>query len=207
MKTLTAFTGIVFFTIAFYPLYAQLKSSPYEIGINLGAGWNNIFFSVFFQGVAKQDWWPGSEADYFWGQYNRPYNNALKSQLGKIWSEDNPNAYFPKLRGYVAQNGQGELAQVQSKYLQSIAYIRMKNIQLGYNLPLNLIQKIKMNSARVYVSGENLWTNSPLYKINGHNLDPENTGGSDRVLTDGTNGNGNNYPMLKSITFGLSVTF
>ena len=182
-------------------------SPRYTYGINLGAGWNNIFFSVFFQGVAKQDWWPGSEADYFWGQYNRPYNNALKSQLGKIWSEDNPNAYFPKLRGYVAQNGQGELAQVQSKYLQSIAYIRMKNIQLGYNLPLNLIQKIKMNSARVYVSGENLWTNSPLYKINGHNLDPENTGGSDRVLTDGTNGNGNNYPMLKSITFGLSVTF
>jgi len=182
-------------------------SPRYTYGINLGAGWNDIFFSVFFQGVAKQDWWPGSEADYFWGQYNRPYNNALKSQLGKIWSEDNPNAYFPKLRGYVAQNGQGELAQVQSKYMQSIAYIRMKNIQLGYNLPVSLIHKIKMNSARVYVSGENLWTNSPLYKINGHNLDPENTGGSDRVLTDGTNGNGNNYPMLKSVTFGLSVTF
>ncbi|MEO5593357.1 MAG: TonB-dependent receptor [Chitinophagaceae bacterium] len=182
-------------------------SPRYTYGINLGAGWNNFFFSVFFQGVAKQDWWPGAEADYFWGQYNRPYNNALTSQLGKIWSEDNPNAYFPKLRGYVAQNGQGELAQIQTKYLQSVAYIRMKNIQLGYNLPLSLIRKVKMNNARVYISGENLWTNSPLYKINGHNLDPESTGGSDRVLTDGTNGNGNNYPMLKSVTFGLSITF
>jgi hypothetical protein len=64
-----------------------------------------------------------------------------------------------------------------------------------------------MNSARVYVSGENLWTHSPLYKINGHNLDPESINGSDRVLTNGTNGNGNNYPILKSITFGLSATF
>ena len=182
-------------------------SPRYTYGVNLGASWNNFFFGVFFQGVAKQDWWPGAEADYFWGQYNRPYNNALASQLGKIWSEENPNTYFPRLRGYVAQNGQGELAQVQTKYLQSVAYIRMKNIQLGYNLPAGLITKIKMNSARVYVSGENLWTNSPLYKINGHNLDPESTGGSDRVLTDGTNGNGNNYPMLKSITVGLSVTF
>ncbi|HTL08083.1 MAG TPA: SusC/RagA family TonB-linked outer membrane protein [Chitinophagaceae bacterium] len=184
------------------------NSAPrYTYGINLGAGWNNFFFAVFFQGVGKQDWWPGAEADYFWGQYNRPYNNALTSQIGKIWSEDNPNAYFPKLRGYVAQNGQGELAQIQTRYLQSVAYLRMKNIQLGYNLPQALIRKAKMNAARVYVSGENLWTHSPLYKINGHNLDPENTGGSDRVLTDGSNGNGNNYPMLKSVTVGLSITF
>ena len=179
----------------------------YMYGINLGAGWNNFFFSVFLQGVAKQDWWPGGEADYFWGQYNRPYNNVLTSQLGKIWSEDNPNAYFPRYRGYVAQSAGAELLQVQTKYLQSVAYLRLKNIQLGYNLPLSLIQRIKMNSARIYVSGENLWTASPLYKINGHNLDPENTGGSDRVLTDGTNGNGNNYPMLKSVTVGLSITF
>jgi len=179
----------------------------YTYGVSLGAGWNNFFFSAFFQGVGKQDWWPGAEADYFWGQYNRPYNNVLTSQLGKIWSEENPNTYFPRYRGYSAQSGGAELNQVQTKYLQSVAYIRLKNIQVGYNLPNTLTRRLKMNNARVYVSGENLWTHSPLYKINGHNLDPENTGGSDAVLTNGTNGNGNNYPMLKSIIFGLSITF
>lgn len=184
------------------------NSTPrYTYGINLSAGWNNIFFGAFFQGVGKQDWWPGAEADYFWGQYNRPYNNVLKSQLGKIWSEENPNTYFPRYRGYSAQSGGAELNQVQTKYLQNVAYIRLKNVQVGYNLPYKLISKISMNSARVYVSGENLWTHSPLYKINGHNLDPESINGSDRVLTNGTNGNGNNYPILKSITFGLSATF
>ena len=82
----------------------------------------------------------------------------------------------------------------------------MKNIQVGYNLPRTLIQKVGMSSARVFVSGENLLTWSPLYKIT-RDLDIENIGRSDQVLTDGGSGNGNNYPILKSFTMGLSATF
>lgn len=177
----------------------------YTYGINLDAGWNNFFFSVFFQGVGKQDWWPGAEAGTFWGQYNRPYNDIPKSMLGNIWSPENPDAYFPRYRGYVAQNSSGELRAPQTRYLQDVKYIRMKNIQLGYNLPQQLLSRMRMSNARVYVSGENLWSWSPLYRIT-KDLDVESIGGSDRVLTNGTNGNGNNYPILKSITFGLSVT-
>lgn len=178
----------------------------YTYGIGVDADWNNFFFSAFFQGVAKRDWYPGSEASVFWGQYNRPYNKVPQSQLGKIWSEDNPNAYFPRYRGYSAQNGSGELTQAQTKYLQNAAYLRMKNVQVGYNLPLHLIQKIKLNNLRVFLSGENLLTWSPLYKIT-KDIDPESINGSDRVLTDGTSGNGNNYPILKSVTLGLTATF
>jgi hypothetical protein len=82
----------------------------------------------------------------------------------------------------------------------------MKNVQVGYNLPLRLIQKIKLNNLRVFLSGENLLTWSPLYKIT-KDIDPESINGSDRVLTDGTSGNGNNYPILKSVTLGLTATF
>lgn len=178
----------------------------YTYGIGVDADWNNFFFSAFFQGVAKRDWYPGSEASVFWGQYNRPYNKIPASQLGKIWSEDNPNAYFPRYRGYTAQNGSGELSQAQTKYMQNAAYLRMKNVQVGYNLPLHLIQKIKLNSLRVFVSGENLLTWSPLYKVT-KDIDPESINGSDRVLTDGNSGNGNNYPILKSVTLGLTATF
>ena len=178
----------------------------YTYGIMLNADWNNFFFSTFFQGVGHQDWWPGSEASIFWGQYNRPYNKLPEWQLGNIWSPDNPDAYLPRYRGYVAQNGSGELKQTQTKYLQNIAYLRMKNIQIGYNLPRTLIQKIGMNNARVFLSGENLLTWSPLYKIT-KDIDVENTGKSDQVVTSGTSGNGNNYPILKSFTLGLSATF
>ncbi|MFA6086215.1 SusC/RagA family TonB-linked outer membrane protein [Mucilaginibacter sp.] len=183
------------------------NSTPrYTYGIGVDADWNNFSFSAFFQGVAKRDWYPGSEASVFWGQYNRPYNKVPVSQLDKIWSESNPNAYFPRYRGYVAQNGSGELTQAQTKYLQNAAYLRMKNIQVAYNLPLRLIQKIKLTNLRVFVSGENLLTWSPLYKIT-KDIDPESINGSDRILTDGTSGNGNNYPILKSVTLGLTATF
>lgn len=183
------------------------NSTPrYTYGIGVDADWNNFSFSAFFQGVAKRDWYPGSEASVFWGQYNRPYNKVPVSQLDKIWSETNPDAYFPRYRGYVAQNGQGELTQAQTKYLQNAAYLRMKNVQVAYNLPLHLIQKIKLTNLRVFVSGENLLTWSPLYKIT-KDIDPESINGSDRILTDGSSGNGNNYPILKSVTLGLTATF
>ncbi|NIG56702.1 TonB-dependent receptor [Chitinophaga sp. Cy-1792] len=182
------------------------NSTPrYNFGIKLDASWNNFSIGAFFQGVGKQDWYPGGEADAFWGQYNRPYNYALKYQLGNIWTEDNPNAYFPRYRGYVAQGG-NELSIAQTKYLQNVRYIRLKNLQIGYNLPAHLISRAHLNSMRVYISGENLWTASPLYKLT-RNIDVENIGKSDVILTgNSNNGNGNNYPILKSYTIGLQVS-
>lgn len=179
----------------------------YIFGVNLGADWHHFFLGAFFQGVGKQQWYPDQNSDAFWGQYNRPYNHPLKSQLDKIWSEDNPNAYFPRYRGYVALSGERELSLPQTKYLQNVAYIRLKNIQLGYNLPTALVSRIKMKQAQLYASAENIWVWSPMFRITDHNLDPESIHGSDRVLTSGTSGDGQNYPILKSITLGLSVTF
>lgn len=179
----------------------------YTYGINLDADWNNIFFSTFFQGVGKQDWYPSTEAEFFWGQYNRPYNNIPTFHLGNMWTPDNTDAYFPRTMSRAASNATTRtLGVAQTKYLQNIAYIRMKNIQLGYSLPTSLISKIRASGLKVYVSGENLWSWSPLYKLVRH-LDPENTEGSDRILSGGTSGDGYNYPMLKSLTFGLSVVF
>lgn len=183
------------------------NSEPrYIYSFNLSGDWNNFFVSAFFQGVGKQDWWPGSEASYFWGMYNRPYNDMPKSHLGNIWSEENPNAYFPRLRGYSSEEPYAELNLKQTRYLQNIAYIRMKNIQIGYILPAAWIAKLRMQNAKIYLSGENLWSWSPLYK-HSKDLDVEAVRGSDRDLTEGTSGNGYNYPILKSVSLGLSVTF
>ena len=87
------------------------------------------------------------------------------------------------------------------------SYIRLKNIQLGYNIPGRFFPQIGLQSARVFVSGESLWTWSPIYKIM-DNVDVENaTAPSDQLFTSGNAGDGYNYPMMKNITFGISVTF
>ena len=87
------------------------------------------------------------------------------------------------------------------------SYIRLRNVQVGYNLPKNLISRISVSDARVFLSGENLWTWSPLYKIVS-NIDVENAiAPSDQMYTSGNSGDGYNYPMLKSVTIGLNVTF
>jgi TonB-linked SusC/RagA family outer membrane protein len=183
------------------------KSPRYTFGINLDADWSDFFVSAFFQGVGKQDWYPSTEAEFFWGQYNRPYNNVPKFHLGNMWTPENTDAYFPRTMSRAASNSTTrELGVAQTKYLQSVAYIRMRNVQFGYNLPVSLISKIRASGAKVYFSGENLWDWSPLYKLVRH-LDVENTGVSDQVFTSSNAGDGYNYPMLKSVTFGLSVTF
>lgn len=178
----------------------------YRFGVNLGADWNNFFVSTFFQGVGKQDWYPSRGANTFWGQYNAPYGHPPVSQLGNIWSEENPDAYFPRYTGYLAWQAGGTLREVQTRYLQNIAYVRLKNIQIGYNLPKSVTSKIKASSASIYFSGENLFTYSPMHKIT-KDIDVENTGDSDQDLGDSNQGDGFNYPMLKSYSLGLSITF
>lgn len=184
------------------------NSSPrYTYGINLDLDYRNFFFSTFFEGVGKQDWYPSTEAEFFWGQYNRPYNNIPKFHLGNMWTPENTDAYFPRTMSRAASSSTSrELGVAQTKYLQNIAYIRMRNIQLGYNLPTSLISKIHASNVKVYFSGENIWDWSPLYKLVRH-LDVENATVSDQVFTSSNAGDGYNYPMLKSFTFGLSVSF
>lgn len=182
------------------------ETPRYSFGFKLGGDYKGFFLNAFFMGVLKQNWWPGAEADNFWGQYNRPYNYLMQSQVGNMWSEDNVNAYFPRLRGYVAQNSAGELYVKQSKYLQNARYIKLKNVQIGYNVNKEMMKKLPFQSARIYFSGENLWSASPLYK-HMKSIDVENIGGSDADLTDGGSGNGNNYPMLKSYTVGVLLSF
>ncbi len=173
----------------------------YTYGLNASADWNNFFFSIFFQGVGKQDWYPSSEC-IFWGQYNRPYNNLPKWHMGNYWTESNPDAYLPRYAGY----NSSLKSTPQTRYLQNVAYIRLKNLQFGYNIPESVISKVKLQKARIYISAENLWCWSPLYKHT-RDLDVTNIYGSDPDITDGGSGDGNSYPQMKSVSLGVSLTF
>jgi TonB-linked SusC/RagA family outer membrane protein len=188
------------------------SQARYLYGFSANANWHNFDLSVFFQGIGKRDFWFGTDASYFWGQYNRPYSFEPMDVYENQWSPDNPNAYFPRLVGYEANGGgQNKALNVPTtRYLQNVAYIRLKNLSLGYNLPESIIAKAGLTRARIFLSGQNLWVWSPMFKIT-EAIDPEAVDSdpdADAYLS-GTFSDSKTdvYPILKTITFGINLTF
>ena len=177
---------------------------PYSFSADVD--WNNFYVSAFFQGIGKRDWYPSTEAAFFWGQNNRVYSFLPSFNLDR-WTEENPSqdAYFPRYRGYTALSGTRELAVKQTRYLQDASYIRLKNLTIGYSLPKTVIDKFKITSFRIYATGQNLWTYSPMYKVT-RNFDPEVIEGSDAEINSG-GGDGFSYPMQKTYTIGVNIGF
>ena len=140
----------------------------------------------------------------FWGPYARPYCTFIpKDFLTDVWSEDNPDAYFPRPRGYVALDvNPRELSKPNTRYLQNVAYCRLKNVTVGYSLPRTWLKALHMERVRVYFSGENLFTFSPLHS---NYIDPEHAGASTSWKSGHTNVT--SYPMSKTYSFGIDVTF
>ncbi|NSL87424.1 TonB-dependent receptor [Chitinophaga sp. Mgbs1] len=175
----------------------------YTYGFRAGADWNGIDFSVFFQGVGRQHWYPGNNADKFWGPFSRPYMSFIPKDFPeKLWSPENPDAYFPRLRGYIALNDNGSLKEYNDRYVQNIAYLRLKSLVLGYSLPANLLQRMKLTRCRIYFSGENLLT---FTKLKSKYLDPEQLSSDPNLVR--TDANGRVYPFSKTYAVGLDVTF
>lgn len=170
----------------------------------LSGEWNNIFVSAFFQGVGKQDWFPSNEASLFWGQYNRPYNKMPSWHLDNYWTEDNPDAFLPRYAGYYGPFYKGT-NNASTRYLMNVAYLRMKNLQIGYNIPASALKKLRIQGASIYLSGENLWTWSPLYKYT-KDINVSNIGMSDHDLSN-SRGDAYNYPMMKTWSLGLNISF
>ncbi len=186
----------------------------YLFGFTGSANWHNFDFRIFVQGVGKRGWWPGNDAGLFWGQFQRPYDPQPMDVYNNYWREDRRDAYFPRLVGYEA-NGTGRnnaLNQPSDRYFQNAAYIRLKNISVGYNLPASLTQKVGLSSVHVYFSGDDLWVYSPLFKHT-HAIDPEAivsdlSGEKNAYVQDiDVQYPGLTYPTLKSFTFGIRASF
>lgn len=158
----------------------------------LDAAWKGFDISVFFQGVGKRDWYPGAGNFNFWGIYAQPWTNVTVQNMDH-WTEDNPDAYFPRVKAYAAEDN-SELGMNQTQYLQDASYLRLKNLTVGYTLPKELVSKWGINNLRFYFSAENIWTLSHL----DIELDPE-------VST--TSAMGSNYPMQKTFSLGFNIGF
>ena len=181
------------------------NSEPrYIYSFGFDVEWAGIYAHAFFQGVGKQDWYPDNESSAFWGMYNRPYNQMPSWHLGNYWTPENPNAYLPLYTGYFAPFYKGRV-NANTRYLQDASYIRLKSVQIGYNIPEKITRKAGLQKVSVFVAGENLWTWSPVYKWTRDVDVTANIYGADGVLE--TTGDGYNFPTMKSISVGVKVTF
>ena len=193
----------------------------FQFGLNLAFNWNNIGLSIFLQGVGRRDWYPGVESGFFWGQYNRPYGYLMKTQYESMvhidyddpeWTVTNAadHPYWTRPVRYVANRNVGPLTMENDYYLQNAAYMRLKNLTLDYTIPEKITRKAGIEKLKIWVSGDNLLTFSPIYKHT-RMFDPEAiaAGDSDFYSTGGLYGvgEGYSYPMQRIVTFGVNLTF
>ena len=198
------------------------NSSPrFRFGFNLNAEWNGFDVSAFFQGIAKRDYYPLSYL--YWGFYQQPYAGGTlhtfdfyrptadsdvdmakhsQSYIAAGLADQNLNAKYPVLQSWLADKNLGTsttsamgLAIPQTGYLLNGAYLRVKNITVGYTLPAELTKKVRLSRVRVFVSGDNIFEWSALKKY----FDPE-------AVTDASQF-GYVYPFNRQYSFGLNVTF
>lgn len=172
----------------------------YSYSLRLDGDYRGFDFSAFFQGIGKCDWFPTTYAYDFWGPYSFPSLSFIHEDfLDNCWSEENPDGYFPRQRGYQSYDG-GSLSVPTDRYLQNAAYLRLKNVTVGYTLPLK--KKNVIQSLRIYFTGENLWYTSPLKKYS-KTVDPEMATASASY----NSGSGVGYGFSKTFSFGIDVKF
>ena len=171
------------------------NSQPrYSYSFNTGFKWLGIDFHIMFQGIGHRDAYPGVDSQRIWGPYSKPFVSFVgRDFLKDVWSVDNPNAYWPRPRGHTAYDG--AMHEYNDRYLQNAAYLRLKNLTVGYTLPDKWTQRIHLSKIRVYFSGENLWYWTALHT---KYVDPE------LVLHGDTT---NQYAMNKTFSFGVNVDF
>lgn len=116
--------------------------------------------------------------------------NITRWQLEESWTENNLNASFPVVKPY---SGASNNSKPNSTYVFDASYLRFRNLTVGYTLPRQIIKPLSISSVRIFASGQNLLTFDKM---------PQ---GIDPLIPN--NSIGNIYPIVKSYTFGVNVTF
>ncbi len=197
------------------------NTSPrYRFGINLNFNWKGFDVRTFVQGIGKKDYYPRHYL--YWGFYQQPYEGGYKhlfdfyrpsddsevdmakhsqAYIDAGFASQNLDAKYPIFQAWLADRNLGEslndskgLATPQTRYLLNAAYIRLKNVTIGYTLPRNLTQNWNIERVRFFVSGENIAEWSEVSDF----FDPES------VTDDGW---GYAYPFQRKLSFGVNIDF
>ena len=175
----------------------SLPKMEYNFSVDLG--YKNFDFRVFFQGVGSRDYWAyGSVAIPTGGS---GYADGSFTHFLDYWTPENTDAFYPTPSNNAWISNGGNFLR-QTRYLQNMAYLRLKNLTIGYTLPSAWLQAINFTSARVYVSGENLFEFDKLTIP----VDPEST-----AYKTGYNGEswsfGRSYPFARTLSVGMQINF
>ena len=160
-------------------------------GFGFTVGWKDLSVGMMFQGVA------GAERVLNGSSVN-PFNGGggsgnLYSNIGDRWTEENPdqNAFYPRLSYGSETTSNINNFQKSTWWVRNMNFLRLKTLQISYNLPKPWVNKVHLKNAAVYVMGTNLFTLS-RFKL----WDPE-------LNTD----NGASYPNTTSYSVGINFTF
>ena len=195
----------------------------YQYSFRLGAEWKGFDIDLFFQGVGKQKVWGTGSTIVMMAQSglgtftNQTDYNKIEYDGKKLISQEvDQNNWYP--RPYSGSGASARIPNVsygawnfypQSKYLVNLAYLRLKNLTVGYTLPRKITQKALIQKARVYFSADNLcFLYAPARK---YQLDPEMTTIAGSSVIGNNNSSvgtfGRTAPQQQVLSFGLQVTF
>lgn len=167
----------------------------YTYSLDLNLGWKNFRLGILLQGVGKADGYLGS----YYVMPSTQGGTFRKEHLDYAWDK-NPNGKTPRLSNIMKNNWENS-----SFWMRDASYLRVKNIQLGYDLPKLWLQKLGLNGVYVYANAQNLFTFSNFW--NGY--DPEVGYGGDASgdFDVVSLGSANNYPQVKIISMGIDIKF
>jgi TonB-linked SusC/RagA family outer membrane protein len=154
----------------------------YTYGFRANVGWHGFDATVFLQGVGQVD-------GYIAGSARHAYINegSLPQELHlDRWTPENTGGSYPRLTYQQAHN-----QRLSTYWLEDASYLRLKNVQVGYTLPVSLTERVRVSRLRLYASADNLLTRSDFF----YAYDPETPVSR-----------GGFYPQVKTMVFGLNVT-
>ena len=167
--------------------YAGDTAPHFMFGVNAGLEWKGIDFTVFFQGVGKQN---VLRSGYFYAPWISNYTNQNSIFIGKTWTEENPNTEYTIMSRDVPFNKWNY--ENKDVSVQNSRYVRLKSLVVGYTLPKAWTQKASLSKVRLYFSGEDLWEWSSIKD----GYDPEFGEGSNST-----------FPFSRLLSFGVDITF
>ncbi len=133
-------------------------------------------------------------------------DGAMPQAIAKdFWKKDRTDAFYPRAWNLGGSN-EGFVMRKQSRYMLNMAYLKIKNITLGYTVPKDIVSRMYLSNARLYISFENFFT---FDKLRGLPIDPEAISGHSMLLTNGNYNlgrTGTSNPTFKSASVGFQVS-
>jgi TonB-dependent starch-binding outer membrane protein SusC len=171
----------------------------YTFGFTYSAQYKGFDLVLFIQGVGKRDAMiRGEQVEPF----HFGYGGTMYRHQTDFWTPTNPNAEWPRLAEAGSPSNANNYRTGSDLYLFDASYARLKNLQFGYTLPASWTQKAKLQSARIYFTGQNLFT---LTKLSF--LDPEITEFDNNVGFNTGANSARAYPLPVFLGFGLDINF